>query len=194
MIVLICHEDNNHLFKVKSNCIDGISCPICKGLVGTTQVDKSDLKKIPFYEELKQYQHKAECLSCGHRETIFQTKKEYREVCVCPKCNGALVDVWKLHKYRKKVNNRNEKPSKSLSISVDMDTDKMQLKLRAIEKHVGALADDELDRIDNAWSCSNCGNGSKATYFHDDKRAYTQCEVCGALVDDELPTQLEGND
>ncbi|MBX8942485.1 hypothetical protein [Lysinibacillus sp. K60] len=148
MIVLMCYEDNNHLFKVKSNCIDGISCPICKGPVGTTQVNGSDLEKIPFYEELKQYQHRAECLLCGHSETIFQTKKEYREVCVCPKCNGALVDVWKLHKYQNNVNNRNEKPSKSLSISVDMDTEKMQLKLRAIAKHVGALAD-ELDAINN---------------------------------------------
>lgn len=39
------------------------------------------------------------------------------------------------------------KERKPLSIQVDMDTDKMQLKLRAIAKHVGALAD-ELDRID----------------------------------------------
>lgn len=152
MLVLMCYEDTNHLFKVKSNCVDGISCPICKGPVRATQVDKCDLEKIPFYEELKRYQHKAECLSCGHSETIFKTKKEYREVHVCPKCNGALVDVWKLHTYKNNVNNQNEKPSKSLSISVDMDTDKMQLKLRAIAKHVGALAD-ELDSIDNGIEC-----------------------------------------
>lgn len=37
---------------------------------------------------------------------------------------------------------------KPLSISVDMNTDKLQLKLRAIAKHVEALAD-ELDAIDN---------------------------------------------
>jgi len=143
----MCYEDNNHLFKVRNNCVDGISCPICKGPVRATQVDKRDLEKIPFYDESKQYQHKAECLSCGHNETIFHTKNEYREVSVCPKCKGALVDVWKLRKHQNNVNNRNEKPSKSLSISVDMDTDKMQLKLRAIAKHVGALAD-ELDAID----------------------------------------------
>ncbi|WDU80023.1 hypothetical protein [Lysinibacillus sp. G01H] len=152
MIVLMCYENNNHLFKVRSNICDGISCPICNGPVGATQVDKSDLGKIPFYEEVKRYQHKAECLSCGHGETIFHTKKEYREVCVCPKCNGAMVDVWKLHKYQNNTNKRNEKPSKSLSISVDMDTDKMQLKLRAIAKHVSALAD-ELDTIDKDIEC-----------------------------------------
>lgn len=39
-----------------------------------------------------------------------------------------------------------DKP-KGITVSVDMDTDKMQLKLRAIAKHVGALAD-ELDAID----------------------------------------------
>ncbi|WP_342550949.1 hypothetical protein MKX57_09345 [Lysinibacillus sp. FSL M8-0216] len=149
MIVLMCYEDNNHLFKVRNNCVDGISCPICKGPVRTTQVDKRDLEKIPFHDESKQYQHKAECLSCGHNETIFHTKKEYQEVSVCPKCKGALVDVWKLRKYQNSENILNKKPSKSLSISVDMDTDKMQLKLRAIAKHVGALAD-EFDAIDNA--------------------------------------------
>lgn len=108
MIVLMCYEDNNHLFKVKSKCVDGISCPICKGPVGTTQVDKTDLEKIPFYEDLKRYQHKAECLSCGHGETIFHTKKEYMEVRVCPKCKGAMVDVWHKNKYLKDTNNQIE--------------------------------------------------------------------------------------
>lgn len=41
-----------------------------------------------------------------------------------------------------------KKVPKGITVSVDMDTDKMQLKLRAIAKHVGALAD-ELDAIDN---------------------------------------------
>lgn len=40
-----------------------------------------------------------------------------------------------------------KKEPKGITVSVDMDTDKMQLKLRAIAKHVGALAD-ELDAID----------------------------------------------
>ncbi|MFY0521177.1 hypothetical protein ACOMCU_25615 [Lysinibacillus sp. UGB7] len=38
--------------------------------------------------------------------------------------------------------------AKDITVSLDMNTDKMQLKLRAIEKHAGALADD-LDRIDS---------------------------------------------
>ena len=72
----------------------------------------------------------------------------------CVECNG-LVNVkevtiaeyhW-LPTYTELRKRQNKKPSKSLSISFDMDTDKMQLKLRAIAKHAGALAD-ELDAID----------------------------------------------
>ncbi len=47
-----------------------------------------------------------------------------------------------------------KKENKTLSIQVDMDTDKIQLKLRAIAKHVSALAD-ELDNIDNDIERSN---------------------------------------
>lgn len=36
---------------------------------------------------------------------------------------------------------------RGITLSLDVDTDKMQLKLRAIAKHVSALAD-ELDAID----------------------------------------------
>lgn len=108
MLVLICYENNEHVFKVKNKCIDGISCPICKGIVTTTQVNESDLDKIPFYEDIKRYQHKAECLSCGHGEMVFHAKKDYQEVRVCPKCKGALVDVWHKHKYMNNTNNQIE--------------------------------------------------------------------------------------
>lgn len=42
------------------------------------------------------------------------------------------------------------KQSRGVTIEVGVDTDKLQLKLRAIAKHAGALAD-ELDAIDNAY-------------------------------------------
>ncbi|MGE6515184.1 hypothetical protein [Lysinibacillus sphaericus] len=41
--------------------------------------------------------------------------------------------------------------AKGITVSLDMNTDKMQLKLRAIAKHTGALVD-ELDRIDNSFT------------------------------------------
>ncbi|WP_421924842.1 hypothetical protein [Lysinibacillus capsici] len=81
---------------------------------------------------------------------------------------------------------------RGITIELGFDN-KSKLKLRAIAKHVSALAD-ELDAIDNAWTCSECGHGTKVTRYHDDTRDYTQCEACGALVDDELPTHPEGSD
>lgn len=43
-------------------------------------------------------------------------------------------------------------PIRGITLSLDVDTDKMQLKLRAIAKYVGALAD-ELDNIDKDIEC-----------------------------------------
>lgn len=76
---------------------------------------------------------------------------------------------------------------KGITVELGMNTDKVQQKLRAIAKHVGALAD-ELDAIDNAWSCSNCGHGTKVTYYQDNTIECSQCESCGKLSGDELPT------
>lgn len=80
------------------------------------------------------------CLSkeCGFEETTHKLK----EGIPCPKCKGPVLSQ------------EVKKESKTLSIQVDMDTDKMQLKLRAIAKHVSALAD-ELDSIDNEVERSN---------------------------------------
>ncbi|WP_144509087.1 hypothetical protein [Bacillus mycoides] len=56
------------------------------------------LTKISYYNTSK-------CLVCGHQEKVYrQSKEEYQEVTVCPKCNGAFVDVWKLGKYEKHIN------------------------------------------------------------------------------------------
>lgn len=53
------------------------------------------------------FQFKAQCLVCNHKGTVLHnSKEEYREVTVCPKCNGAFVDTWKLHKYLNSTNNQ----------------------------------------------------------------------------------------
>jgi len=88
-----------------------------------------------------------------------------------------------------------KKVPKGITVSVDMDTDKMQLKLRAIAKHVGALAD-ELDAIDNAWQC-DCGSTEFVDFYSDSKVIRRECEKCSeqyAMNDDELPTHPEGSD
>ncbi|HDR7801709.1 TPA: hypothetical protein QCY03_005596 [Bacillus tropicus] len=45
--------------------------------------------------------NKAVCLVCGYQDKVYHSfKEEYQEVTVCPKCNGAFVDMWKLEKYK----------------------------------------------------------------------------------------------
>lgn len=47
------------------------------------------------------YFNRSECLACGHQDKVYHpSKEEYQEVTVCPKCNGAFVDIFKLGKYK----------------------------------------------------------------------------------------------
>ncbi len=41
------------------------------------------------------------CLHCVHQQKLEVKKEDYSEVIVCPKCNGAFVDVYKINKYKK---------------------------------------------------------------------------------------------
>ena len=73
--------------------------------------------------------------------------------------------------------------------------DKSKLKLRAIAKHAGALAD-ELDAIDNAWQC-DCGSTEFVDFYSDSKVIRRECEKCSeqyAMNDEEVPTRLESSD
>ncbi|WP_242259132.1 hypothetical protein [Bacillus cereus group sp. BfR-BA-01409] len=50
--------------------------------------------------EINHY-HTSKCLVCGHQDRVnYPSKEEYQEVTVCPKCNGAFVDMYKLEKYK----------------------------------------------------------------------------------------------
>ncbi|MFJ7407525.1 MULTISPECIES: hypothetical protein [unclassified Lysinibacillus] len=83
-----------------------------------------------------------------------------------------------------------------ISINLNFD-DKSKLKLRAIAKHAGALAD-ELDRIDNVKPCDRCGciGTETHTLFSTETTYETKyCQECGLKVSEvELPTRLEGTD
>ncbi|MFJ8118843.1 hypothetical protein [Bacillus mycoides] len=47
------------------------------------------------------YYHTSKCLVCGHQDRVnYPSKEAYQEVTVCPKCNGAFVDVRKLEKHK----------------------------------------------------------------------------------------------
>lgn len=86
------------------------------------------------------------CLSCSNEETIRCSKEDYKEINVCPNCNGALVDIFKAAQYRKE---NTKKPSNALTVNVDANTDNLSAKLRVISKHAKALAD-ELEEIDRS--------------------------------------------
>ncbi|WP_429701279.1 hypothetical protein [Bacillus paramycoides] len=43
------------------------------------------------------------CLRCVHQQKLEVKKEDYSEVIVCPKCNGAFVDVFKINKYKGQV-------------------------------------------------------------------------------------------
>lgn len=86
-------------------------------------------------------------------------------------------------------------------ITIDLGlSDKSVKKLRAIAKHVGALAD-ELDEIDNSWQCE-CGSidyqDSILCETETDKvvEHIRECKECHKKISmlDELPTRLEGSE
>lgn len=88
-----CMNKNCNTIVLGTNRMDGISCPRCNGPV-------SPQPFIPFTKHeitLAVYQ----CLCCGHRDRVQGSKEDYSEVKVCPKCNGAFVDVWHIAKYKK---------------------------------------------------------------------------------------------
>ncbi|MBM7681960.1 putative CHY-type Zn-finger protein [Pullulanibacillus pueri] len=61
------------------------------------------------------------CLSCGHTENVQATKQDYSEVRVCPKCNGAFVDVWKINKYKSHNNNNNNNKPKQPLLKITLE-------------------------------------------------------------------------
>ena len=71
--------------------------------------------------------------------------------------------------------------NKTMHIGLDMNTDKLQLKLRAISKHLDALAD-ELDSIDNE-TCNKCGSPDlhEENFYAGDRVVHRTitCNSCG---------------
>lgn len=80
-----------------------------------------------------------------------------------------------------------------ITVNLNLD-EKNKLRLRAIAKHFGALAD-ELDRIDDMKECPACGSykATTATLTDDETweaiSVFKKCDDCG----NELPTRLEGS-
>ncbi len=70
------------------------------------------------------YHHCAECLVCGHKDKVHhETKEDYKEITVCPKCNGAFVDKFHIAKYVQHIEVKEDKQDPLLQIVLsDIDT------------------------------------------------------------------------
>ena len=68
------------------------------------------------------------------------------------------------------------------TVEVDMVTEKFKAKLKAISTHAGALAD-ELESIDNASTCDECGAlvHETTTVYNGDSvvERIMRCQECG---------------
>lgn len=85
------------------------------------------------------------CLVCDYNSSTTEGKENYQQVSVCPKCNGAFVDLYHIHKYMKKGWRPNKEVQKQiddkgvqdaikgLSIGLDLATSKDMTSLLVIE-------------------------------------------------------------
>lgn len=86
-------------------CTDGLSCDVCNGPTQPVitrpgaKINNRRMKKENEKNEVVTYATYS-CLHCEHKEKVRGKRKDYSEVKVCPKCNGAFVDLWKIYKYK----------------------------------------------------------------------------------------------
>ncbi|PGB25387.1 hypothetical protein COM06_17740 [Bacillus toyonensis] len=65
----------------------------------------------------REYYNASQCLACGYKDKIYhQSKEEYQEITVCPKCSGAFVDMFKIGKYKQfnKITNHKDNTHESI--------------------------------------------------------------------------------
>lgn len=115
------------------------------------------------------YYHTSKCLVCGHQDRVnYPSKEEYQEVTVCPKCNGAFVDMFKLEKY--KQSNETVEPILTITLT-DIDA-------KLIVHYKGKQIDRKL-RVAFDWETKSIDKINR-TYIHiehvpsDNKRFNTE--------------------
>lgn len=62
------------------------------------------------------------CLCCGYRDKVRGKRKDYKEINVCPKCDGAFVDIYHLHKYQTKSPAKDIEVTPLLVIELENET------------------------------------------------------------------------
>nr|WP_275900237.1 hypothetical protein [Bacillus wiedmannii] len=67
----------------------------------------------------REYYNASQCLVCGYKDKIYhQSKEEYQEITVCPKCSGAFVDMFKIGKYKQSDDIKtNEEPLLTVTLT-----------------------------------------------------------------------------
>ncbi|HDV8366397.1 TPA: hypothetical protein RKT19_001684 [Bacillus cereus] len=96
--------------------------------------------------EINHY-HTSKCLVCSHQDRVnYPSKEEYQEVTVCPKCNGAFVDMYKLEKY--KQSNETVEPLLTITLT-DIDAKPIvHYKGKQIDRKLRVAFDWETQSID----------------------------------------------
>ncbi|MGQ3740572.1 hypothetical protein [Bacillus sp. Fil] len=111
------------------------------------------------------------CLACDYQIKTYQLPEDkYQEVTVCPKCNGAFVDMFKLGKYKQLDNTKaNEDPLLTITLT-DIDA-------KPIVHYKGKQIDRKL-RVGFDWEARSMDKINR-TYIHiehvpsDNKRCNT---------------------
>ncbi|ETT88868.1 hypothetical protein C175_00145 [Bacillus cereus] len=112
------------------------------------------------------------CLACDYQIKTYQSPEdEYQEVTVCPKCNGAFVDVFKLEMYKQSDSVKvNEEPLLTVTLT-DIDA-------KPIVHYKGKQIDRKL-RVAFDWESQSIDKINR-TYIHiehvpsDNKRFNTE--------------------
>ncbi|PFU01554.1 hypothetical protein COK81_01895 [Bacillus thuringiensis] len=99
--------------------------------------------------EGEKYFNKAKCLVCDHMDKVYHpSKEEYREVTVCPKCNGAFVDVWVMKKYTQKSNDA-KKNIQGLTIELNVETTEALKRIKEVTEAANECVDalEKLEKV-----------------------------------------------
>lgn len=106
----------------------------------------------------KKYYYSAACLVCGYKDKVqHESKKDYKEITVCPKCNGAFIDMFKLGKYKQLDNTkRNEEPLLQIVQSDINSVPVVHYKGQQIDKNI---------RISFDWKTGDL-NSMSSSYIH----------------------------
>ncbi|KIP25613.1 hypothetical protein BG10_3077 [Bacillus thuringiensis serovar morrisoni] len=99
--------------------------------------------------EREKYFNKAKCLVCDHMDKVYHpSKEEYREVTVCPKCNGAFVDVWVMKKYTQKSNDA-KKNIQGLTIELNVETTEALKRIKEVTEAANECVDalEKLEKV-----------------------------------------------